>query len=158
MKDDTMLGVFVEIARRKKSAEQRYFANKSAILSAMSDLGIQRIQVGYSGAGDSGCVENVDALDVPSGTAIDLHAVNVSIMQASSRHESGNWVEHVQTREVSLHEGAQEFAYDWLQAHHPGWENNDGADGEVIFDLARDAVFVTHNAHYMDTDTTEYEL
>lgn len=150
--------VYERVVERKRQATERYGVNKVAILRAMKAHGIPKLQVTYSGAGDSGCVEGVDALDVGKENVPNLDAIKVPMATVSSRFADGQWIDEVKRKRVSLREAAETFAYDWLEAKHPGWENNDGADGEIVFDREDGKVFLTHNSHYTETDTEEEEL
>ena len=47
----------------------------------------------------------------------------------------------------------------WAVAYneHPGFENNDGAFGEVTWDVTADKIRLTHNMRFTDYETSEHE-
>ncbi len=65
-----------------------------------------------------------------------------------------------QTRLTSLPtpKALEEFVYDWLEMEHPGWENNDGADGTCSIDLSQGSFTLEHTDYYTESDTTESTL
>jgi hypothetical protein len=96
--------------------------------------GVERIHIHYDGCGDSGCIETITYSD-GQGSAIDL-AGKLAMSEAQ----------------------LMDLFYDLTQARHPGWENNDGAFGEIHWDLTEDdALTHTHNDRFTDYDTTEHE-
>ncbi len=112
----------------RKNAELR----KEEILLCLRLVGAARVVIEYDGCGDSGQIESITVLDT-------------------------------QQREISAPENdktmqaLRDFAYDLLEARHPGWENNDGAYGEFIWDVAEDQLSHTHNDRFTDYNTTEHE-
>lgn len=150
--------VFARIAEMKTRASRRYVTNKDSVMRSMKRHAIPKLRVFYSGGGDSGCVEGVEFVGLSDDDVSSPQTIKVSIAKVTSRFADGTWIDEEVKARVSLYEAAETFAYDWLEANHPGWENNDGADGEIIFDLEAGKVFLTHNSHYTETDTTQEEL
>ena len=50
-----------------------------------------------------------------------------------------------------------DFLWDVAYNEHPGFENNDGAFGEVTWDVTADKIRLTHNTRFTDYETTEHE-
>ena len=48
-------------------------------------------------------------------------------------------------RQLSLEDGVEQLAYDFLSDTHCGWENNDGAYGEFCFDAAARCIHLEFN-------------
>jgi len=150
--------ILATIERTRKDARDRFTTNKATILTAMRDQQIKKVVVSYSGYGDSGCIDSIHAGRDDEAEAVNLSAIAVVVVATSSLFVDGSWRENKCEKTMTFHEALEEFAYDWLEANHGGWENNDGADGEFIFDLEEGRVFITHNSHYTETDTEEVEL
>jgi hypothetical protein len=45
-----------------------------------------------------------------------------------------------------------ELAYDILDLYHSGWENNDGADGQIIIDLENKEIQLYHTSYYSEDE------
>jgi hypothetical protein len=79
------------------------------------------VQVHYDGCGDAGQIERIEYFDA-AGTAIDP------------------------TGPTGLTKSQlMNLFYDLSQARHPGWENDEGALGEFVWDVNRDQL--THGHH-----------
>lgn len=153
-----MSDVMISIERNRCQACDRLTANKPTIFAAMRAHQIPKVTIAYSGSGDSGCIDSVDAHRNDESECVDLAAINVSVVHQSSMIVDGKWQTFQNEKTVTLCQAFEEFAYDWLEANHGGWEINEGSDGEVVFDLEKSRVFITHNNHYMETDTHEAAL
>ena len=49
---------------------------------------------------------------------------------------------------VSIAAAVESLAYDVLARTHCGWENNDGAYGDIIFDVAEGVITLDYNERY----------
>jgi hypothetical protein len=45
-----------------------------------------------------------------------------------------------------------ELAYDVIDLYHSGWENNDGADGQIIIDLENKTIQLYHTSYYSEDE------
>jgi len=52
----------------------------------------------------------------------------------------------------------EKLAYDFLEEVHDGWENEDGAYGEFIFDVGERAIRLEYNERVMTTSYSEHEF
>ena len=100
---------------------------------ALKEAGVASVHIEYDGSGDSGQIEIVTYQD-REGKALDF---------------SG-------TASLS-EERLMDLFFDLTQARHPGWENEDGAFGEVDWSLDADTLRHTHNDRFTDYATTEHE-
>jgi hypothetical protein len=95
--------------------------------------GVRSVHIDYDGCGDSGQIESIGYLD-QEGESIDPCG------------------------KVSMTEDQlMDLFYDLIEARHPGWENNDGAFGELEWNLIDDTLRHTHNDRFTDYDTTEHQ-
>ena len=51
-------------------------------------------------------------------------------------------------RSVGIAEAVESLAYDVLEKTHCGWENSDGAYGDVIFDIEEETITLDYNERY----------
>ena len=127
------------VAQAKLEAEL-FTLNKSALLNALALAGVTRVVVSFDGYGDSGQIENVevqagdDQVAMP-GAAIEFYEAIWD--QAEPRRSSAGIAAVVES-----------LAYDVLQKTHCGWENSDGAYGDVIFDVADGVITLDYNERY----------
>jgi len=99
----------------------------------LKSIGVASVQVEYDGCGDSGQIEDIVCLDAESKTVALTGKTPVTIDQLS------------------------DLFYDLIEARHPGWENNDGARGELEWIVETDTLTHTHNDRFTDYHTTEHE-
>jgi hypothetical protein len=95
--------------------------------------GVARVFVRYDGCGDSGLIEDVEYLTQDGRRGAAPGGLSAS--------------------EPAL----IELMYDLVQCRFPGWENDEGACGDLVWDLATDSLRHTHNERFTDYHTTEYE-
>jgi hypothetical protein len=58
----------------------------------------------------------------------------------------------------SLHSAIEQLTYLALERHHPGWEINDGACGELIIDVATPSFVLDCQLRYTATDDHSTDL
>ena len=51
-----------------------------------------------------------------------------------------------------------QLAYDFLEEVHDGWENEDGAYGEFVFDVGERTIRLEYNERVMTTSYSEHEF
>lgn len=129
--------------------EAELFArNKTALLHALQMSGVTHVIVAFDGAGDSGQIESVevragdDDITMP-GAYVEYLEIG---FDASDRPVP-------KPVSVTLEHAIDRFAYDILERTHGGSENNDGAYGEFIFDVARQAITLDHHDRYIAVES-----
>jgi hypothetical protein len=127
-------------AVRAKLDAELFALNKTALLDALAFAGVTRVVVNFDGYGDSGQIENMEAQvgDDPvtmPGTAIEIAE---SVWDQPEPKRSS----------VSISDAVESLAYDVLEKTHCGWENGDGAYGDVIFDVAEGAITLDYNERF----------
>jgi len=127
------------VARAKLEAE--FFAlNKASLLNALTLAGVTRVVVSFDGYGDSGQIENVEAQAGDNPVTMPAAAIEIAEAvwdQAEPKRSS-----------VSIAAAVESLAYDVLETTHCGWENSDGAYGDVIFDVAEGVITLDYNERY----------
>lgn len=124
----------VRQAERKTEVAEEIQQLKTAVLPRLQDVGIARVEIRFDGCGDSGAVEECECLDA-AGVAIACPDITLQGGEADKADGAGS--KETQT----LGEALEQLTYLALERHHPGWEINDGACGELVIDVA-EATFV----------------
>ena len=123
--------------------------NKAIVFAALAEAGIHRVTIEYDGSGDSGQIEDVAA----------WNAANERIPFPSDRKimlVSENPV-HPLPEQNYRSRPSNTLCWDFLEIYY-GWENNDGAFGTFVFDVAARTVTLEHNERYTEVNTTSHEF
>lgn len=126
-------------------------ANKIVLFEALERASIARVRVSFDGGGDSGQIETIDA-DDREGRQVPLPDEIVSYLGR------GYGDDPVQVHTQTVPETVEAMVYDCLAETHPGWENNDGADGNFTFDVATRTITLEHNQRFTDITSYEHEF
>ena len=135
--------------RQRRRAELRP-TNKTALFDALAAAGIVTVIVSFDGYGDSGQIEGIEARNANGETA--LPQVDVEIAVARYDEDDPERCCH------QLERAIEELAYDALSDLHGGWENNDGAYGEFVFDTAKRSISLAYYERYTATEDYDHEL
>lgn len=125
-------------------------ANKTALFMALAAAGITRATVTFDGYGDSGQIEDISAF--AGDETVALPEGEISIARA------GWGASEITEATMGIEEAIEQMSYDFLAETHPGWENNDGAYGEFIFDLATQAITLDHNERFTSSEAYSHEF
>lgn len=120
--------------------------NKATLFAAMTAAGITQVIVTFDGSGDSGQIEEISALS--GGTTDDLPQVQVAIASAAWGRD------RITSSEMWFETAIEKLAYDLLSDNHGGWEINDGAYGEFVFDSEAGAIQLDYNERYTASEQT----
>lgn len=137
---------YADIERQKVALPQ----HKDSLLDALSAAGVARVTVSYDGEGDSGQTDRAEAI-AQDGSAIDLATLTAPDPQAAS---SDNAVKAA----VQLSQLVENFLWAALDAHHAGFENNDGGFGELTIDVTERSVTLEHSDRIMQVESSLVEL
>ena len=64
----------------------------------------------------------------------------------------------IECQSCSLSAALESLAYLALERHHPGWENNDGACGELVINVAEASFVLVCQVRYTAYDENASEL
>lgn len=134
-----------QYAARAQLAKDALPANKTALLDALASAGITSVLVRFDGSGDSGQIEEVDVTRNQAPAA--LPTVDIEI---ATPLWDGSGLDR---RVMPIAEAIETLAYAFLEDTHDGWEINEGAYGEFIFDVGRRAIELHYNERI---ETSEY--
>jgi hypothetical protein len=131
----------------RRTAELRP-GNKASVFDALVAAGLTIVTVTFDGSGDDGQIENIEAKS--GGDLAPLPVVEIEIAAAV-------WgKEEPQRSAVSLRDAIEQLVYDFLAMTHGGWENSDGAYGDVTFDVAARTITLDFNERHMESDYSQH--
>lgn len=125
--------------------------NKTVLFDCLEAAGIGQVLVSFDGYGDSGQIESIEARD-GHGRAVELPSGTIAILCAVWQHAEPD------RRDMPLSEAIEHLAYDALRETHAGWENDDGAYGEFVFDVSRRMITLDYNERYTATESYSHEF
>ena len=157
---------------REAERQQAFLAaipeTKAAILGALFAAGVVRVRVDYDGYGDSGQMNDFIAtlVDGSEKALADISALGGDATLPSqpldNKVDDGSGrlnKASVDDKDVrSLADTVEAFCYDLLDAHHDGYENNEGGSGEFVFDVEAGTISLCHHDNFISVDTTEHEF
>lgn len=129
----------LSILRRRRDAEV-FALNKAELLNALTLAGVTHVVVTFDGYSDSGQIESVEARAGDDEIAIPSAVIEIGVPawgQSEPERSSVNIATAIET-----------LAYDVLEQTHCGWENNDGAYGDVTFDVTAHTITLDYNERY----------
>ena len=130
----------MKAAVRAKLEAELFTLNKATLLNALTLAGVTRVVVSFDGYGDSGQIENVEARAGDDPVTMPRAAIEIAETvwdQAEPKRSS-----------VSIATAVENLAYDVLEKTHCGWENNDGAYGDIVFDVEEETITLDYNERY----------
>jgi hypothetical protein len=115
------------IERMRQKREAELADQRPKVLQTLKAAGISKVEADYNGYGDSG---QVDQVTFEPSTA---------------------------TLTPDYQNRLEDFI--WSVAYHlyPGFEINDGADGEIIWDVKADRIDVEHRTNIVERQTDNHE-
>jgi hypothetical protein len=120
------------------------------IYQALAELGICELHVSYSGSGDSGAISDVSAWDKDNNPiTLPDTPVPVTLSHTDFDFSTGNYSTAVSSvKTMKLTEAVEQWCYDLLEEHYPGWEIDDGSDGTIVIDPHKRTGNIEH--HYLE--------
>jgi hypothetical protein len=117
--------------------------NKALAIEALRGAGVTKATVEFSGSGDSGQLDGVafepEAQDFP---AIDVTLRSTSMYPGSHLN-----------RYLTVDDLIETLAFQVIDAAgHSGWENNDGASGNIVFDIEAGTIEFEIYSYYTSSE------
>lgn len=114
--------------------------NKAAVFNALALASITHVVVTFDGYGDSGQIENIEVRNGDNQIAMPDALIEIA---------EAVWGEaEPRLSSVSLAAAVESLVYDVLEQTHGGWENDDGAYGDVTFDVEERTITLDYNERY----------
>lgn len=141
----------VRQAERQTQVVEEIQQLKTVILPRLQEAGIARVEIHFDGCGDSGAVEECVCLDA-AGAGMACPDVSLQESEADKADRTGFAELH------SLGQALEQLTYLALERHHPGWEINDGACGELVIDVPEATFVLNCSLRFTATDDHSTEL
>jgi hypothetical protein len=121
--------------------------NKKTVFDALEAAGVETVTVDFDGEGDSG---NVDEPCFQGGKTDTAPSVTIRV----TSYRPDGFEEQTQT----LPQAVETLCYGYLAQEHGGWENNEGAFGEFVFDVAGRTIRLEFKQRLMEYETYEHSF
>jgi hypothetical protein len=149
--DAVMADFAVRQAQRQTQVVEEIQQLKTVILPRLQEAGIARVEIRFDGCSDSGAVEECVCLNA-AGAA--LKCPDLTLQEGEAHTADGAGSEQL----PSLGQALEQLTYLALERHHPGWEINDGACGELVIDAAEATFVLDCSLRFTATDDHSTEL
>lgn len=139
--------------------------NKRILLAALRAGGASGATIRYEGSSDSGDITQVEIATV-NGDSFDAKTC-VKVFVEQQTYHDGQLHYSVIEQALPIEDALRDFASEALEQHHGGWENHDGASGQVIFrcgddpsaaDDTDDSVTLEHTSYFTESDYSVMDL
>ena len=125
----------------------RFKHNRPVVRKALMALGCKTVACDYDGSGDEGSVHAPEYKPAIIGQS---RVKNILSCRWNSKEPEPG--------EEDIEEATHNIFYDALDQTHGGWEINDGARGEIVWNLTTDLITIEHCAYYIEEHHTGTEL
>lgn len=140
--------------------------NMRILLAALRAGGATGATIRYEGSGDSGDITQVE-ITTANGDSFDAKT-SVTVFVEQQTFHDGQLNYSVIEQVLPIEDALRDFASEALEQHHGGWENHDGASGQMIFlcngndpdaaDDTDDSVSLEHTSYFTESDYSVIDL
>lgn len=127
---------------------------------ALAKLGITRIEIEYDGCGDSGCIESLTAFGarkkrfaIPASKML-----TVTLIETSYNAETNRRIVTPVRKKLPVRNAIEQWAYDVLEKHFPGWELDGGSHGIITIDVGKQTACLDHDLRIEETISHSVEV
>lgn len=121
------IDIMAFMEKDKAERDARNAKDRAVLHAFLQSKGVTRVDAQYDAYGDSGNVE-------------DITFTPVTVMIETAQKEA-----------------LRDFIWSMAYALHPGFENNDGGDGEVVWQIDEDKIQIEHRERFTDYNLYTYE-
>lgn len=138
----------IKAAERSRREAELFDLNKTALFDALAAADVTEVAVNFDGYGDEGQIESVEAricavvVAMPEGA---VAIIELTFDQTEPKHSS-----------ISIAEAIERMAYDVLYRTCGGWQDGDGAYGDVVFDVEERIITLDFNERYTASNNYTY--
>lgn len=122
--------------------------NKAALFAALARARIDTVEVTFNGYADEGQIDG--AVADGEGGDTDLQSIKVEI----ARVDCGNQIVTRQT--LSVKDAIEHLVHDLLEQTYSGWEDNQGAYGDFLFDVVERSITLNFNERIETSEYTQH--
>jgi len=136
-------------------------ANRQPLLTALAALAITQLVVRYEGGGDSGDVSELEIFPeslAQANIANTLKVEQLTYHCLAGEYQDGEYRYFLQEQQSSIDSALRDFTLTWVDAHHGGWENNDGGSGTMTINVTEGTFRLEHSEYYTECSNYEYDL
>lgn len=131
-------------------AQKLRTSNKAALFDVLHARGITQVVVSFDGYGDSGQIEDIEATAQDVITPLPDGIIKLSF--------ASSYDPEPREEDLTVKSAIEAMAYDCLSETHGGWENNDGAYGEFVFEVADRSIALDYNERFTDSENYTHEF
>ena len=135
--------------------------HRAVFLTTLRTLGVAKLVVNFSGGGDSGDIDSVDAYNAGQTAAIPLTTqIPWSSDEKYFNMDEGTWEKRTKEGLMSIEEIAKELTLQALENEGLDWYNNDGGQGslEIDFSTSPPTIQLDVGINYMSTEDHSFNL
>ena len=133
--------------------------HRGIFLTTLSTLGVAKLIVNFSGGGDSGDIDSIDAYNADMNTEIPLTAqIPWSSDEKYFNMDEGTWVKRTKEEVMTLEKIARGLTVQALEDQGLDWYNNDGGQGTLEIDFATSPPTITLDVGINYTSTEEHSF
>jgi hypothetical protein len=123
-------------------------ANKTSLFDALAGARINTVELTFNGYADEGQIDG--AVADGEGGDTDLQSIGIEIARVE-------WGSQVVTRQtLSVKDAIGKLVHDLLEQTYSGWENNQGAYGDFLFDVAERTITLNFNERIETSELTQH--
>jgi hypothetical protein len=144
--------------------DERWTANMTILFDALKAQGVGIVTVSYQGGGDSGDTEYPVFERDESDPATSIIPLNHGEWPSGTISQSVRvWDERkrkdvYRPDDVGIKDAVTGLAMELVGRHHGGWENNEGGEGTVTFDVVKRKVELHHGNNIITTEWHDDEF
>ena len=140
----------------QRDDKQMLKANLAEIVKACEKAGITRIDINYSGSGDSGEInETFFAPALSAGTLADIKVSQKSVKLSWDQETKERKSESV-VRDVSLEEAVDDYFYDTCHQYDIDF-NNEGCEGSYAINIAEHTLEVENQVFFTNSESHSFD-
>lgn len=113
---------------------------RAKLLKKFQEIGVSQIEVSYSGYGDSGQLDDITT----TPAKVPLREIEFDTITYPWR--PGEVIQR------KLGEAFEDFIWDEITSRYGGFENNDGGQGELTWDITDNTITLDHSWNIMTTE------
>jgi hypothetical protein len=145
-----MLSWFEKDREHTRRANELLPANKTVLFDALTIAGITHVIVHFDGYGDAGQLEAIEARSGDKFVEMPQDRIEIVVPIWGGVD--------VERQTVTIQDDIETKAWTFLKQTHDGWENNDGAYGDFVFDVAERTITLDYNERYTETNFYLHEF
>ena len=126
--------------------------NREIIFDALQAAGVSHVEIHFDGYSDSGQIEG--SVPYAINPAEEIAFPEIKIVLWNYDYNTGE----LAPKHEPFQDAIETFAFDMLEDHHDGWENDDGAFGDVILKVQTRTVSIDFNERYTQYTSTTHEV